>query len=706
MQVGKGLTFSPDTSNTYRLEVHGEPVDHVPIQPELFGNFLENLGASLQGGVLAQMLSNPMMAPDNLPAEQLALLRQHGETVEQWARLDDEGRAAYKNWRPRQLATGFGSFILDDDTANGIPLPWRVRPVGSGTGPQPGRINPSVRLQSLGKEVVLSQGVLPPIHRGAHYHGTIWARATGSGSLAVQWRERGSHGGEQLGRVLATTKVPWPGTSWHKLHFTLELPDAPRPSFWPADFCISFTGTGSVWIDRVLLYPHDHVEGYDPDALAMMRRLAPPVLRWPGGNFASGYHFWHGIGPQDRRLTRPNEAWGGIDCNLLGTDEFIKLCQLLGAEPHICVNVGSGTAGEAAAWVEYCNGPPESTWGAKRAANGHRKPYNVRYWEVGNEQYDPWQISHCGPEEYAHRFAEWAAAMKAVDPKITVIGTGSCRDFVDSDPRWNAALLTEGGQHLDAISLHALPENHHGFPPSYSQVDIFQALMAQPWRWETVDLPQLWERMQKDRGTLPDLALTEWGILGQEDKPEVGNFGGAVYAALVLHLLIRYKQWIRIAQPNGLFHGGCIRRLGPVTYWDPQVEVLYRYSRLDGGLVCPISMNGPAYDVTQPNDSFWPVHNIPWIDSIAVQRRNGDLEVALVNRSAYRTWHVDLHLVGFKTSYTSVEGQILEASDPLAKNTPLNPKHVRRQEFGDDYLHDDHLEVALRPASVVWLSLK
>ncbi len=707
MQVSKGFAFASDASKSFRLTIQGEPVDQVPVQPELFGNFLENLGASFHGGVLAQMLANPMMAEHNLPPDQLVLLKQYGDTAEQLHRLDDEGREAFKDWRPRKHSTGFGSFILDDDSAHGIPLPWKVRPAGMGTGQQPGRINPSVKLQTQGREVVLSQGVIPPIHRGAHYHGVIWARASGSGALTVQWRNRGIHGGEQLGPVLNQSKLPWPGPAWQKLHFTLELPDAERPSFWPADFCISLTGAGTVWIDRVLLFPHDHVDGFDPDALAIMRRLAPPVLRWPGGNFASDYHFWHGIGPEDRRMTLPNEAWGGIDTNLLGIDEFILLCRLLGAEPHICVNQGSGTAAEASAWVEYCNGAPDSYWGAKRVANGHPKPYNVRYWEVGNEVYGPWQIGHCGPEENAQRFREWSTEMKAVDPSITVIGTGSYRDFVEAQPRWNPALLKQGGSHLDCVSLHSLPENHHGFPPSYTETDVFQTLMAQPRRWETVDLPHLVELILKERGPQhPDLAITEWGILGESDKPEVGNHGGAIYAALLLHVLIRCKQWIRVAQPNGLFHAGCIRRFGPATYWDPQVEVLYRYSRLDGGLVCPITATGPSYDVTQPSDTFGPIHEVPFIDGLAVLRRNRDLEVSLVNRSPERTWHVDLELAGFKTTYSSVVAQVLEASSPLSMNTPLQPRCVQRQEFTGAYLHDQHLEVALRPASIVWLTLK
>src|SRR5206468_5093319 len=107
--------------------------------------------------------------------------------------------------------------------------------------------------------------------------------------------------------------------------------------------------------------------------------------RWPGGNFVSTYHWEDGVGPLDSRPTKANFAWGALELNTFGTDEFISFCRAVGCEPMICVNAGSGTPEEAARWIEYCNGPATSPMGKLRAANGHPEPFHVKHWEVGNE---------------------------------------------------------------------------------------------------------------------------------------------------------------------------------------------------------------------------------------------------------------------------------------------------------------------------------
>ena len=141
----------------------------------------------------------------------------------------------------------------------------------------------------------------------------------------------------------------------------------------------------------------------------LVREIKPPIIRYPGGNFVSGYHWEDGIGDRDSRPIRYDRAWNVWEPNDVGIDEFMVLCDLLDCEPYISVNAGNGTAAEAAAWVEYCNGAPNTVYGARRAANGYSEPYGIKYWGIGNESWG------CGgnftPEEYAaeyRRFATWA----------------------------------------------------------------------------------------------------------------------------------------------------------------------------------------------------------------------------------------------------------------------------------------------------------
>jgi alpha-N-arabinofuranosidase len=164
--------------------------------------------------------------------------------------------------------------------------------------------------------------------------------------------------------------------------------------------------------------------GFRTDVLDALRALRTPVLRWPGGNFVSGYHWTDGIGPLEQRPRKIELAWGSEESNRFGTDEFIAYCRALGAEPHICINMGTGTLDEAQAWVEYCNGSGDTYWANRRRANGHVEPYRVRYWGLGNEMYGEWQIGGMSAEEYVAAARRYAKIMRLTDPTIELISCG------------------------------------------------------------------------------------------------------------------------------------------------------------------------------------------------------------------------------------------------------------------------------------------
>src|SRR5690606_7987033 len=134
---------------------------------------------------------------------------------------------------------------------------------------------------------------------------------------------------------------------------------------------------------------------------------------WPGGNLASGYHWMEGIGPWEERPSMPNPSWPGLNSNFVGTDEYLRLAELLGIQPLITVNAGDGTAEEAARWVEYVNVDTTTEMGRLRARNGHPEPYGVRFWNIGNELWGHWQIGYTSPEKHAHRYAEFAQIGRA-----------------------------------------------------------------------------------------------------------------------------------------------------------------------------------------------------------------------------------------------------------------------------------------------------
>jgi len=164
--------------------------------------------------------------------------------------------------------------------------------------------------------------------------------------------------------------------------------------------------------------------GFRKDVLGLLRELRLGVLRWPGGNFVSNYHWADGIGEKASRPRRPELAWRGEEPNTFGTDEFLAYCAELGTQPYICLNMGTGTLAEALDWVEYCNSARNTHWAARRRANGRGDPYGVRYWALGNEMYGPWQVGMMTAEEYVREATRWARAIRMLDPEARLVACG------------------------------------------------------------------------------------------------------------------------------------------------------------------------------------------------------------------------------------------------------------------------------------------
>ena len=170
--------------------------------------------------------------------------------------------------------------------------------------------------------------------------------------------------------------------------------------------------------------PLSDEHGFRRDVMEAVRALRLPILRWPGGNFVSGYHWTDGIGPREKRPRKVDLAWFSEESNRFGTDEFIEYCRTIDTEPYICVNMGTGTLDEAQAWVEYCNGTGNTYWANLRRQNGHEEPYNVKYWGLGNEMYGPWQIGRLNAHDYVKKAIEFAKVMKWTDPAIELVSCG------------------------------------------------------------------------------------------------------------------------------------------------------------------------------------------------------------------------------------------------------------------------------------------
>ncbi len=201
--------------------------------------------------------------------------------------------------------------------------------------------------------------------------------------------------------------------------------------------------------------PLSDKHGYRKDVLQAAKNLDVTQLRWPGGNFSSNYNWKDGIGPRDKRPPRLEMAWGTVESNRFGTHEFLDYAEMLGTEPYICTNLGTGTWNDAQQWVEYCNSSEDTAMTRVRKQNGRAQPWKVKYWGLGNEMDGPWQMGHRSADDYGKFALEAAKLMKWTDPDVKLVAAGSSNfsngiDWIG----WNRTVLDYLKSHADYLSIH------------------------------------------------------------------------------------------------------------------------------------------------------------------------------------------------------------------------------------------------------------
>jgi alpha-N-arabinofuranosidase len=194
--------------------------------------------------------------------------------------------------------------------------------------------------------------------------------------------------------------------------------------------------------------------GFRKDVLNEIRQMGVPIIRYPGGNFVSGYNWLDGVGPVQNRPRTLDKAWDTLESNQFGTNEFMAWCKAAGTEPLMGLNLGTGTAEEAAALVEYCNVDKGTKWSDLRRQHGIPNPHNVKHWCLGNEMDGPWQIGHMSATEYGLKAADAARQMRYVDPSLKLIACGSSGPFMPTYLEWDREVLEQCYDYVDGLSLH------------------------------------------------------------------------------------------------------------------------------------------------------------------------------------------------------------------------------------------------------------
>ena len=278
--------------------------------------------------------------------------------------------------------------------------------------------------------------------------------------------------------------------------------------------------------------------GFRKDVLAATRDLGVSTVRWPGGNFVSGYHWADGIGPVEDRPRRPELAWRAEESNRFGTDEFMAWCGAAGVQPVLCLNMGTGTLDEALAWVEYCNGTGNTYWASRRRGNGHPEPYRVRYWGLGNEMYGDWQIGQRTAAGYVTAARQWAKALKLLDPAISLVSCG--QTGIDE---WDSVVIDGLAPFVDFHSIHLYTGSSDYWSDVLAPHFAERALSVAA---ALIDQARYRHRVEHEIG----IAYDEWNVWfrANDGRLEEGyNLADALAVATYLNIFVRRCRTVRMA---------------------------------------------------------------------------------------------------------------------------------------------------------------
>jgi len=454
-------------------------------------------------------------------------------------------------------------------------------------------------------------------------------------------------------------------------------------------------------------HPSADPSGFRADVADLVRELGVPVLRYPGGNFVSGYTWEDGIGPREQRPRRLDLAWRSIETNQVGVDDFLAWAREVGSAPMLAVNLGTRGVDAARTLVEYCNHPSGTYWSDLRRANGSADPYGVKLWCLGNEMDGPWQIGHKTAIEYARLAAETAKAMRRVDPTIELAACGSSHQRMPTFGDWEATVLAETYDLIDYISLHSYYEQHGDDRDSFlaraTDLDRFiEAVIA------TCDHVRA-----KDGHTKRiNLSVDEWNVWYQQrfrgedaldwaEAPrlieDTYSVTDAVVVGNLLISLLKHADRVKI---------GCLAQLvnviapirsepGGPAWRQASFHPFALTSRHGRGTVLRTDPVSPAHETAAQGE-------VPILDAVAVAD-SGAVTLFLVNRDQREELAVDLDLRAYP-ALTGGEHVAIHDADPDAVNTADRPDRVQPRRLDPPEVTDGRTTVTLPALS--WSMLR
>ncbi len=431
------------------------------------------------------------------------------------------------------------------------------------------------------------------------------------------------------------------------------------------------------------VYEPDHATaddmGFRKDVMDAVKKLQVPIVRYPGGNFVSGYHWEDGTGDKAKRPKKMELAWASVEPNEVGIDEFQEWAKRVGSEVMMAVNLGTRGPEDARNLVEYCNSNTDTYYANMRKANGFEKPFGIKTWCLGNEMDGPWQIGAKTPTEYGRIACETAKLMKWTDPDIELVACGSSGPGMPTFGEWEKTMLREAYEHIDYVSLHNyyknLEDDAATFLGSSLEMDQFIKKVAQ--------ICDEIKAEKKSDKTI-NLSFDEWNVWfhsEEQDKKnekwqiapslleDIYNLEDALVVGTLLITLLKNVDRVKI---------GCLAQLvnviAPIMtetggdMWLQTIFYPYYYTSCYGrGTTLDIACECGSYNVEK-------MKNIPYLESTAVLSEDEkSIVVFAVNRSLDEA--CELKMEGLE-GYRLNQHVALEGDDLKAHNSAAQPKNV------------------------------
>ncbi len=450
-------------------------------------------------------------------------------------------------------------------------------------------------------------------------------------------------------------------------------------------------------------HPTADEDGFRRDVLDLVQELGVTVVRYPGGNFVSGYRWEDGVGPVADRPTRLDPAWRSIESNAFGLDEFIRWTRKAEVEPMMAVNLGTRGLQEAVDLLEYCNHPGGTALSDLRRSHGAEQPYGVRTWCLGNEMDGPWQLGHKPAAEYGRIAAETARAMRQLDPGLTLVACGSSYRHMPTFGAWEATVLEQTYDAVDHISAHAYYENV-GDAASFlaSSVNLEEFIHDVVATADHV-------RAKLSKRKRIDISFDEWNVwyVSRLDKqvpaewtaaPRISEDAYTVMDAVVVGSLVitllRHSDRVTTACQAQLVNTISPIRAEPdgPAWRQATFHPFAQAARLARGEVLQAELRSPVHGTAEHGE-------VPTVDAVVTHdEQTGDLAVLAVNRDQREPVELVVDVRGFPGLHVD-EATYVADDDHLAANTVADPDRVRPRRHTGAHVDQDHLRVVLPPVS-------